>query len=324
MVGARLRHRSPENVVAELGAIAALGFHQVNLADDLFTAQKEQCMAVCDEILRRRLSIKWTSFARVDTVSEDLLDQMKAAGCTAVSFGIESGNRAILKIIKKRITPEQVVQAVKMCARSEVTPFASFILGLPGETPDTIRETMEFAKRLEEFGLVYGFHLLAPFPGTEVRERCDEYGIRILTHDWSQYHANRAVTETPTVNRQMLDAIATEWENRFNRYLGDIQVRMAEGKASVEESHQLTNLERITLVYDLMMHNIIERVGSWRNDSERGPSDNLKILIRRVAAATPHGEAKVRDTLNTAVNQNNLIAAAGNGEVCWQWRDYVG
>ena len=210
-----------------------------------------------------------------------------------------------------------------MCARTGVTPFASFILGLPGETPDTLRETIEFGKRLQEFGLVYGFHLLAPFPGTEVRERCDAYGIRILTHDWSRYHANRAVAETPAVNHQMLDAIAVDWESRFNRYLGDIQERMAAGKASPAESHQLTNLQRITFVYDLMMHNMIERVGSWRNGSGSELSENLKILIRRVAAATSHATDRVQDALKAAVEKGDLICETSDRGVRWQWRDYL-
>ncbi len=323
MVGPRLRYRRPEKVVDELAEIAAMGFHQVNIADDLFTADKRRCMAVCDEILLRGLRVTWTSFARVDTVSEELLRHMRAAGCTAVSFGIESANRGILKTVKKRITPEQAEEAVRMCKRAGVTPFASFILGLPGETPDTLRETIEFGKRLQEFGLVYGFHLLAPFPGTEVHERCDAYGIRILTHDWSLYHANRAVAETRAVSRQMLDAIAVDWEDRFNRYLGDIQNRMAEGRAAPEEVRQFTNLERITLVYDLMMKNTIEKVGTWRSENGSEGPDNLDILIRRVAAATSHATGKLRDALAVAAAKGDLVSEGKNGQSCWRWRDYL-
>ena len=149
----------------------SLNFHQINIADDLFTANRKHCLAVCDEIINRRLELKWTSFARVDTVSEEILTQMKAAGCSAVSFGVESGNPQILKTIKKGITREQVVAGGDMCRRTGVTPHASFILGLPGETPQTIRETMDFGEQLKELGLSYGFHLLAPFPGTEIRAK---------------------------------------------------------------------------------------------------------------------------------------------------------
>lgn len=323
MVGARVRFRSPARVVDELSSVAALGFHQVNLADDLFTADPVRCIAICDEILRRGLSVKWTSFARVDTVSPGLLVKMKAAGCAAVSFGIESGNSGILKSVKKGITLEQVVAAVDMCAGAGVTPFASFILGLPGETPETLRETIAFGKRLEENGLMYGFHILAPFPGTEVRERGDELGIRILTNDWSCYHANRAVAETQTVTRQMLDEIAVEWEDRFNRYLGDIKDRMQEGKADADEVYQLTNLERIVLVYDLMMKNTVERVGTWTDGQQADPAGYLNTLVRRVDAATSHGGERIRDALEAAVKQGNLVCEPTNGMVRWNWKDYL-
>ena len=156
-------------VVDELEYLNSLNFHQINIADDLFTANKKHCLAVCNEIIRRGLTLKWTSFARVDTVSKDLLATMKSAGCEAVSFGIESANPDILKTIQKGITLPQVVNAVKMCQQVGIIPYASFILGLPGETPQTIKDTLDFGERLKEQGMLYGFHLLAPFPGTEIR-----------------------------------------------------------------------------------------------------------------------------------------------------------
>jgi radical SAM superfamily enzyme YgiQ (UPF0313 family) len=322
MVGARVRFHSPARVVDEMEQIARLGFHQINLADDLFTADHGRCAVVCDEILRRGLHVKWTSFARVDTVSEDLLRRMKAAGCTAVSFGIESANSGILKTIRKGITLDQVVSAIDMCARAGVTPCASFILGLPGETPDTLRETLDFGQRLGDKGLIYGFHFLAPFPGTEVRERSAELGLRILTSDWSNYHANRAVVETATVNQQMLDEIAVEWEDRFNRYLGDIKERMQQGRASAEEAHQVTNLERIVCVYDLMMNRTIEQVGEWMPGNGAAAPD-VRHLIERVQAAVGGNLDRIRDALTAAARQNNLICEHGHDRIRWRWRDYL-
>ncbi|HWR92539.1 MAG TPA: radical SAM protein, partial [Desulfobacterales bacterium] len=323
MVGARVRFHGPARVASELERLARLGFHQVNLADDLFTADRRRCAAVCDEILRRGLTVKWTSFARVDTVSEPLLTKMRSAGCTAVSFGIESANPGILKTVRKGIRVEQVVEAVGMCARAGVTPFASFILGLPGETPETLRETIEFGKRLEEHGLVYGFHLLAPFPGTEVRERAAELGLRILTSDWPAYHANRAVTETGSVSREMLDAIAIEWEERFNGYLADIKKRMQSGTAAPDEAHQVINLERIVCVYDLMMKRIIEQAGTW-SAADRSEADaGLNGLIERVQKAAGGNPDAIRDALEAAVRQDHLVCERGHGLISWRWRDYL-
>lgn len=283
MVGARVRYRSPEKVVDEMQYLGTLNFPQINIADDLFTANKDHCLGVCNEIIKRNLKLTWTSFARVDTVSDDVLSKMKAAGCSAVSFGIESANPQILKTIKKGITLEQVEAAVGMCKRAGVTPFASFILGLPGETPQTIKETMDFGEKMKRRGLAFGFHLLAPFPGTEVREQSDQYGIRILTDNWSQYHANRAIVETPEVDRRMLDEIVIDWENEYNQLLGDIKQRMQKNEASDEEALQVINLERIVLIYDLMMKNVVERRGFWSHDGRPvSTADSLKKLADRI------------------------------------------
>mgnify|MGYP001821445506 FL=1 len=324
MVGARVRYRSPEKVVDELQYLKRLNFHQINIADDLFTANKNHCRGVCDEIIKRDLKLTWTSFARVDTVSTDVLEKMKAAGCSAVSFGIESANPQILKTIKKGITLDQVEAAVTMCKQAGITPFASFILGLPGETPDTIKETMDYGERLKDLGLAFGFHLLAPFPGTEVREQSDQYGIRILTDDWSRYHANRAIVETPEVNHRMLDAIVIDWENEYNQLLADIKARMQQNEASEEEALQVINLERIVLIYDLMMKNEIERRGFWSHDGRPvSTADNLKKLAARISRSMDASFQMLYDTLGHAHKEGNLICTDRNGKVRWQWVEFL-
>ena len=161
---------------------------------------------------------------------------------------------------------------------------------------------MEFGRRLKSLGLLYGFHLLAPFPGTEVRERSASLGLRILTDDWSQYHANRAVVETAAVSRHMLDEVAIEWETGFNRYLGEIRERMPHGQATAEEVFQLTNLERIVAVYDLMMQRVIETRGHWRaNGRPDGPEGSLERLLSRVQTDRFAERPEVRAAIEQAV-----------------------
>ncbi len=324
MVGSRVRYRSSKKVVDEMEYLNTLHFHQINVADDLFTADPKHCLAVCDEIVKRRLNITWTSFARVDTVSEKILTAMKAAGCSAVSFGIESGNPQILKTIRKGITREQVVKAVNMCRRAGVKPYASFILGLPGETPQTIQETMDFGEELKALGLSYGFHLLAPFPGTEIRENSNQYGIKILTDDWSQYHANRAIVETPAVDRQTLDKIVIGWEDEYNQLLADMKNRMRQKAASAQEAKQVFNLERIVLVYELMMNNAIEKQGSWSYDGRPvSMANNLKCLTDRIGATINTPPQLIRDTLAHALQQGDLTFKDSNGTIRWHWVDHL-
>jgi radical SAM superfamily enzyme YgiQ (UPF0313 family) len=324
MVGAKVRYRSPRSVVDEMQSLAEMDFHQINLADDLFTANKSHCLAVCDEIERRQLDVGWTSFARVDTVSTDLLRRMRQAGCTAISFGVESGDPAILKSIKKGITLEQVTAAVEMCTRAGVAPYASFILGLPGETEETIARTMQFGEELKAMGLMFGFHLLAPFPGTEIRERHEAYGIRIESHDWSEYHANRAIVETEGVSRSRLNELIIAWEEEFDSHLADIGRKMANGEATREEADQLINLERTVMLYELMMESMVERHGSYpRNGQDPEVEVGISEFAGRLTAAGKWGGDKLTDALTHAVERGYLSCNRSDELIIWKWRNYL-
>jgi anaerobic magnesium-protoporphyrin IX monomethyl ester cyclase len=324
MVGPRVRFRNPAQVVDELAYLSGLKFHQINLADDLFTANKKRCLAVCDEIIQRRLKTTWTCFGRVDTVSPEILSRMKQAGCDAICFGVESANAAILKTIKKRITTEQVLAAVVMCRDAGIIPHASFILGLPGETPETLKETNDFGKRLKDKGAMCGFHLLAPFPGTAVREQSERLGIRILTSDWSQYHANRAIVETASVTSEMLDKMVIEWEDEFKEWLEEIKRLMDTGEATEQEASLLTNLVHTVLIYDLMMGHAVEEKGFWRhNGKPLATADALKTLIDRIAGTFSHQPADISSALVYAAEQGNLRYEEREGQAQWQWVDYL-
>jgi radical SAM superfamily enzyme YgiQ (UPF0313 family) len=312
MVGAKVRYRNPKLVVDELEAIGRLGFQQVNLADDLFTANDAHCHGVCDEIIRRGLVVQWTSFARVDTVSLPVLKKMKTAGCTAVSFGFESGNAEILKTIRKKITLSQVKQAVTMCNAAGIIPHGSFILGLPGETSETVAETLAFGEKLESMGVAYGFHLLAPFPGTEVRDRADEYGVRILTDDWKQYHANRSVVDTGGVAPEKLDDIVVGWKKRFDAWLGDVERRMETGEATEDEAAQLVNLKRTVLTYDLMMDRSLEKFSG---------AENGDAPLPRLAEALSANTAHSPDALSDALGNLHARGLIQSRDGCWSWVD---
>jgi hypothetical protein len=251
---------------------------------------------------------------------------MKAAGCTAVSFGIESANPAILKMIKKGITVHQIENAIRMCRRVGISPYASFILGLPGETPQTIKETKAFAAKLQQEGLAYGFHILAPFPGTEVRAQSDRFGIRILTDDWSKYDANRAVIETGSVNHRMLDAVVVDWEDQYNRYLGHIHKNIQNGTATEEEMGQLENLENTVAVYDLMMQNQIEACGMLSRAaaaSETCEEKGLEILIDRIEGSCEMDPNRLKVALQQVVEDGNLKLIHRDGALRWEWDSFL-
>jgi radical SAM superfamily enzyme YgiQ (UPF0313 family) len=324
MVGATVRYRNPKKVVDELESLNSLDFEQINIADDLFTASKRHCLAVCDEIIQRELKVKWTSFARVDTVSGEVLKRMKAAGCSAVSFGVESGSPDMLKRIKKGITVNQVYEAVEMCNHAGITPQASFILGLPGETPQTLQETISFGKRLKKMGAQYGFHLLAPFPGTDIRINLKAYDLQILSRDWKDYHANRAIVRTKTVSQDMMNAVVVDWEDQFNLWLDGIKHRRENGQATPSEAWPLTKLEHTVLIYELMMHNVIEDNGRVKHGgATAAKAEAVSQLVDHIANAVSQSRGQIASSLGYALEQGYLTYSQQDGYCRWKWIDYL-
>jgi radical SAM superfamily enzyme YgiQ (UPF0313 family) len=323
MVGARVRYRQPAAVVDEMAELTRMGFTQINLADDLFTASRRHCLAVCDEIIARGLHVRWSAFARVDTVSPETLARMQAAGCQAVSFGIESGSPEILRTVRKGIRRDQAVNAVRMCRAAGIAPLASFILGLPGETPETLAQTLAFSAQLEQEGLCYGFHLLAPFPGTEVRARTADYGLRILSANWDDYHANRAVCTPAGLDPAELDALAAKWERRLQVYLEDIRRKMDRGAATPEERGQILNMERTVILYELMMGGVLEGL-RLQSASAVPEEDQLRLIARQAAGHLPaYTPEQIADALLAADRRQGLRRVRSNGHDHWEWVDYL-
>jgi anaerobic magnesium-protoporphyrin IX monomethyl ester cyclase len=320
MVGARVRYRHPVGVVDEMEALSRLEFHQINLADDLFTANRNHCLAVCDEIMRRGLSITWTSFARVDTVSRDVLAAMFRAGCTTLSFGVESGSPEMLERIRKGITCDQVVAAARLCLDVGISPHASFILGLPGETRRSLDETLAFGERLKSMGVNHGFHILAPFPGTDIRDRLADYDLEILSDDWTAYHANRAVVRTAGIAPETMDAIVIDAEKRFDQWLADIDRRRRAGTADAHAAWPLVRLEHTVVLYDMLMQRLIEIMPAH---PATGADADREALTRHVTPALDHPPERIRAAVDFAVQTDHLVRSVKDGHAEWTWRDYL-
>jgi len=171
--GNSIRFRSPEHIIEEMQALAAQGVRSIHMYADIFTVSREQVMGLCTLIRQHDLRMPWTCNSRVDFVDPEMLQAMAQAGCTWISWGIESGSEAILRRARKGIKPAQVEQALRWAKEAGIHNWGYFIIGLPGETEETIQETIRFAKRLPlDLAL---FHIAAPYPGSpfffEVVER---------------------------------------------------------------------------------------------------------------------------------------------------------
>jgi anaerobic magnesium-protoporphyrin IX monomethyl ester cyclase len=159
-----VRVRSPQLIFEELQYLATLGIHHVHMYADLFTVNRQQVADLCRLIIDSGLKVKWTCNSRVDYVDEELLQLMGQAGCWYISWGIESANEQILKRAHKGYKKEQAFKALKWAKAAGINNWGYFIIGLPGETEETIQETIKYAKELPlDIAL---FHIAAPYPGT--------------------------------------------------------------------------------------------------------------------------------------------------------------
>ena len=158
------RLRSPELIMQELWGLKKLGINNIHMYADLFTVNRDQVMELCQRMIDEKINMKWMCNSRVDFVDEEMLSMMGKAGNWMISWGIESANEQILKHAHKGANPEKAKQALTWARQAGIKNWGYFIIGLPGETEDSIRQTIDFAKKLPlDIAL---FHVAAPYPGT--------------------------------------------------------------------------------------------------------------------------------------------------------------
>jgi radical SAM superfamily enzyme YgiQ (UPF0313 family) len=309
MVGRRGRYRTPKLVVDEIEHVLEMGFKTINIVDDLLTMNKKHVYAICDEIEARNLKFPWTAFSRVDTVDRELFTRMREMGCFFVLYGVESGNQQILNNVHKKITPEKVKWAVELARECDIRTLASFIIGLPGETKESLVETVEFAKTLNTH---YGFHLLSPFPGTEVRERAEEFGMRILTDDWSKYDANEAIVEHPDVSAEDLLRIDRDYKEGIAVYERRLEELRAQGKIPEYDGNRIQGQRRNHIAAALMQSDVIENLGAIKGERVRELANTLSGYLEH---PSDHIEAALDEMIAEGLLSHE---ASGEGTV-WRW-----
>jgi anaerobic magnesium-protoporphyrin IX monomethyl ester cyclase len=311
MVGHKVRYRTPRLIVDEIEDIISYGFTRINIADDLFTSNKLRVQAFCEEIKRRGIKIAWSAFARVNTVDFEVLAIMREAGCDAVSFGIESGNAGMLKRVKKGITLQQAVKAVQACKESGVNAFASFMIGLPGESPETMADTFSFAEGL---GIDYGFHLLAPFPGTTVREEQEKYDIEILTDDWDLYDANVPIVRTLRMSATCAADFMKAYEAPHLELWNYVVQRYEQGISTDYEYLRVAGYNRMHLVFKLLSTDLIERHGVFNSGDA-----SVQALAERITQQTGAQPKLVQNTLQQFSDAGYIKPVVNAATTRWYW-----
>jgi radical SAM superfamily enzyme YgiQ (UPF0313 family) len=176
VAGADLRLRSPKNVVDELEhCVKDYNIRNFFFRADTFTWDKDWVIAVCKEIISRKLDIEWVANSRANTIDDERLIWMKKAGCWLVSFGVESGNQMILDKTQKGITLEQSREALRLAKKHNLKTFVTLLIGMPWDTKETIMQTFDFAREIDSdfFEVILPY----PFPGTKYYEIARRDGL---------------------------------------------------------------------------------------------------------------------------------------------------
>ena len=207
-----VRLRSPENIFAELQQLAELGIHNIHMYADLFTVNRDQVVGLCELIISSGLKVRWTCNSRVDYVDEEMLRLMGQAGCWLISWGIESANEAILKHARKGYRQEQAIRALGWARAAGIKNWGYFIIGLPGETEESIQETIEYSKQLPlDIAL---FHIAAPYPGTPFFYEVAENGWFRPGTKWEEVDMDQStVLDYPGLPAERLEY----WQKRATR-----------------------------------------------------------------------------------------------------------
>jgi anaerobic magnesium-protoporphyrin IX monomethyl ester cyclase len=213
MVGKRFRARSPENVVGELEwLVREHDADAVCFYDDTLTLDRNRIVKICRMIKERKIGVPWDCQTRVDQISLEVLKTMAEAGCQLVSFGVESGSDKILGKIGKGVTVEQNKKAVMLAKKAGLLVAVSVIIGYPGETVETLNETLSFLWETKPDDVYLCF--ATPYPGTELRRMVEELGWEI-SKDWDKYDTLTPVFENPEVPGEYMVRLRENFYNKF-------------------------------------------------------------------------------------------------------------
>jgi len=193
--GHKIRHRSPKNVVNEIEFLLKNYpfLEGIRFFDDVFTIDKNRVIEICQEIIKRKLNFTWECEARADAIDKELVREMKRAGCEFIDLGVESGSNKILKNIKKNITVEQAIDAVKIIKQAGIGLKVFIMHGLPGETYEDIRKTVFLSRylchELKADGATQGITII--YPGTELEKIAKELGTLPKDFSWGKYYVRK-------------------------------------------------------------------------------------------------------------------------------------
>lgn len=221
----KVRYRSLQNILDEVMYVHhQYGTRQFTFKDDSFTVNKKRVMEFCNKLISTDIKINWDCNTRVDLVDSDLLKTMKKAGCNSIKVGIESGSERILKLMDKGITLERIEESAKLFRNVGIHWTAYFMMGIPTETKEDIKKTLELLYRIKPGFASIGVY--EPFPGTRLFDIGVERGLvkremsyeDFFTRIPSDYYLKDVNRGIDTMDQEDFVALENEVKDAFHNY----------------------------------------------------------------------------------------------------------
>jgi anaerobic magnesium-protoporphyrin IX monomethyl ester cyclase len=213
MFGQKFRARSPKNVVDELEWLKnEYDAEGIAFQDDTLTFDRKRALEICDGIIERKINLRWGCGTRADVVTKELLAKMSKAHCNETMFGVESGCPRMRAVLKKGVTNDQIENAIKWTKEAGIFVTVSVILGYPGETKETLQETLDFVRKIEPDD-VWLCHA-TPYPGTYLRELVAKNGWK-MSEDWKLYNTMNPIFEDPDLPSKQIAEMRRTFYNKW-------------------------------------------------------------------------------------------------------------
>lgn len=198
--GKPVRFRNSEDITREIkNNVASYGITTFRFVDSCFTAPEEHCGQVCDALythcIKQGIDIKWTSYARINNLKQDLLIKMKRAGCVALDIGMESGDNNMLKNMKKNYSKSSIIESITAAKETGIITHCNIMIGFPGETEQTINNTIDVLEKAKPD--TYGCMLLDVAPHTDIFNNPETYGLKGTRINWE--HQTMSSTQAASV-----------------------------------------------------------------------------------------------------------------------------
>lgn len=165
--GKKYTVKSPERIIEELKWMIDLhNIKSFRIIDDTFTIQKNRVLEVCELMIQEKINLKWSCLSRTDTLTKEMLEKMRLAGCQRIYFGLESGNQEILNYYKKDISLKSTLEVLNWCQEIGIDTGGLFMTGLPHETEEMFQDTVNYALNLPLTFI--SIDKITPYPGTDL------------------------------------------------------------------------------------------------------------------------------------------------------------